>query len=107
MANTFTLRKAPSFQQGLLVMGQLTLSGNYATGGEDISDSFKVSGVHSLADPEFVVASTITPYKIDWNASAKKLLVIDLATQAELPAAAYPAGLTAEPVEILAVIPKA
>jgi uncharacterized membrane protein len=90
-----------SFGSMYALVGTLTFSGSYATGGDtfptgkDPETLFKKIGLGKVA---FVLMTR--GYQSEWDATAKKLKLYS-AANTELTAAAYNAALTASPVPVI------
>lgn len=92
------------------IIGTLTFAGNYPANG----DALNLAGefVKSMSAPEFVQVNGISKYsyllKYDGStpAIAGHLRIFDGATAAQIPTAAYPAGVTADVVTFHAIFPK-
>lgn len=88
-----TIIKAVDNGQILEVLGTLTLSGNYGTGGESLATVLKDERIKSSRAPYAVFVSDVSGYAFGWNAVTNKLMVFS-APGTELAAAGYPAALT-------------
>lgn len=84
----------------LKVIGEMTVSGNYAAGGESLADILPNANVPGSAGPIFCMAYSPGGYSFAYSRSTAKLLVYAGAT--ELATAAYPAALTGSVICFLA-----
>lgn len=102
MASTFAINAIHVGTTGRHVLGDLTVSGTYATGGEALGDTFL--GVSTATTPIDVSANCAGGYNFGYDAVNNKLLVFDGAS--ELAAGAYPAALTGNVIHLVAYFPK-
>ena len=110
MANTWTFASKQDTGQGFVFVGSLALTGNYATGGIDISDF--ITSLPVTEAPFHMVFTGKAGYQYEYDVAAKKLLIRQQTDPAaagganiplvELAAAALPAGVTGDTIQFVA-----
>lgn len=90
------------------VIGTITPTVNYATGGDILN--LGIPNVFSSIPPVHVNVTGVGLYLYSWVAGTTlangKMKAVSLATQAEVPAGAYPAGITADVIQFYGIFRK-
>ncbi len=90
------------------VVGTLTFSGNYTSGGDTLN--FGLPLIKSNSCPIYVVMTGVGIYLyrlvIGTTIANSKVKIFSLATGLEIGAGAYPGGVTADAVTFYAIFPK-
>lgn len=90
-----------------IVIGKFTFSGNYTTGGLDLTATWKTADVKSSSKPHEVSCHGLDIYLYQYDYTNNKLLIRDTsASGAEISAAALPAGVTGDTVSFVAYFDK-
>lgn len=109
MAVAVAITKKVSVPGAVLAVGTFTASGSYATGGDTIAWA-NLAGTTKA--PLIVLATGKAGYVYSYDLAATKLLTFygnyDAADGPliEIPAAAYPAGVTGDVIQFVAVFPQ-
>lgn len=108
---SLTLTVTDHWQDGkrIHVVGTIVAAGNYTTAG--VTLSFADTKIKSSSIPEVVLIAGanglyIYRYQPGTGIADGKVLVVDLSTQAQLAAAAFPAGITGDTLTVYAIFPK-
>ena len=105
MALAVTVTKRIRMNNAMMVVGTITASGSYVTGGEALALT-TLSGF--LRSPIKVEIEGIAGYKYEWDAANAKMLTryggaAVSNPMAQIPAAAYPAGVTGDTITFTAI----
>lgn len=112
MAAAFTLVDKWDDGQRVHVLSTLALSGSYATGGEAVTLQATLSALVAAlrSNPSYVAIDGKAGYKYEYNAATAKVMVRQCAASgnpmAEIPAAAYPAGVTGDVINVYTIFKK-
>lgn len=109
MATTVAVRSYWDDGKRVHVLGTVTFSGSYTTGGDSVSLTGLFPGQRSAAELVKIDGKSGYVYKFDRNNS--KILVMQAPATgtnplAEIPASAYPSGVTSDTVDFYAVAKK-
>ena len=103
MALAVAVTKRLKFNNGVMVIGAITASGSYTTGGEALALT-TLSGLNRAPAKVEIVGKA--GYKYEWDAANAKMLTRQCAAasnpMAEISAAAYPAGVTGDTITFTA-----
>jgi hypothetical protein len=106
IAATFDANSPQNISRAFLITGYFTLSGNYSTGGEDLSTIIPGDAVGTRTKARELFCNDLSGYVFGYDYTNNKLKISSTAGT-ELGAGAYPAGLTtSNPVRFLAVCDK-
>ena len=103
MALAVAVTKRLKFNNGVMVIGTITASGSYTTGGEALAMT-TLSGLTRA--PLRVEIDGKAGFRYEWDSANAKMMVRQCAAaanpMAEIPAAAYPAGVTGDVIQFSA-----
>jgi hypothetical protein len=103
------ITRYPTLDTGkeLVVIGTLAFSGNYSTGGVDISATFKTADIKTTQKPDRLTVEGIGIYIYQFDRANNKLLIRDgSSSNAQIAASTLPAGVTGDTVSFTAWFPK-
>ncbi len=105
MALAVAVTNRVKMQNAVMVVGRITASGSYATGGDALALT-TLSGL--LRSPIKVEIEGKAGYKYEWDSTNAKMLTryggaAVSQPMAEIPAAAYPAGVTGDVITFTAI----